>query len=193
MERSGPLTSGCQGWKAFIQAAGQVMRVKPNGMRGGMPPARPRGYNRRPLSAGKAFVLRAGLFSGRSLASPARYVCRRRRAACVRHKRAEVWQVKAPVREGRQARRYKAKPPRRAHPAGDTQPQLAFPSLTAARKLHRPAGQSGFVQMRETKSPLRQPSGMPQRAGRMMYRAPQGKPFACLRGPGMQTVFYASG
>ena len=146
-----------------------------------------------PLSAGKAFVLRAGLFSGRSLASPARYVCRRRRAACVRHKRAEVWQVKAPVREGRQARRYKAKPPRRAHPAGDTQPQLAFPSLTAARKLHRPAGQSGFVQMRETKSPLRQPSGMPQRAGRMMYRAPQGKPFACLRGPGMQTAFYASG
>ena len=33
MERSEPLTSGCQGWKAVIRAAGQVIRVKPNGMR----------------------------------------------------------------------------------------------------------------------------------------------------------------
>ena len=157
MERSEPLTSGCQGWKAVIRAAGQVMRVKPNGMRGGMPPARPKGYNRRPLSAGKAFMLREGLFSGRSLSSSSRCACRRRRAACVRHKRAEVWRVKVPVRQERQARRCKVKPPRRAHPAGSTQPRLSFPSLIAARKLHRPAGQSGLAsqfQMRETESPL---------------------------------------
>ena len=137
----------------------------------------------RPLCCVKA------CFPASSLSSSSRCACRRQaRAACVRHKRAEVWRVKVlPMRPGKaQARRCKVKPPRRAHPAGNTAAAFLAPP-NPARKLHRPAGQSPLPHnsdARDRKPPV---AGLKATgAGRMMCRTPQGKPFACLRGPGMQ-------